>query len=37
MLEDVERIGRYAADVDRGKVRDGRGGEGTDLGRPLYL
>jgi hypothetical protein len=26
MLEDVERIGIYAADVDRGKVRDGRRG-----------
>ena len=27
MLEDVERIGIYAADVERGKVRDGRGEE----------
>ncbi len=26
MLEDVERIGIYAADVGRGKVRDRGGG-----------
>jgi len=38
MLEDVERIGIYAADVGRGKVRDGIEEEGgTDLGRSWYL
>ena len=37
MLEDVERIGIYAADVDRGKGERRKRRECTNLGRPSYL
>jgi len=37
MLEDVERIGIYAADVGRGKVGDGREGRVHISGVHWYL